>query len=67
LRKNKIIILEDCKFDWKQEQIEHAKRLFNQGISPSEVAQIMNEKVIDIGLLLIHLIDTNQLTIGVNK
>lgn len=57
---NKIIILENHKFDWTQKQIDQATGLFNSGIDPTDVAEIMDEKVISIGLLLIHLIDTGK-------
>lgn len=54
-----VIILEEAKFIWKQEEIEQARLLFSQGIKPSEVAEIMNQKVLDVGLLLLHLVENN--------
>lgn len=57
----KIIILEDAKFYWSVGVINQAKDLFGKGFKPSEVAQIMNEKVIDIGLVYLHLLETKQL------
>ncbi|EMF0594111.1 hypothetical protein HA908_001573 [Enterococcus faecium] len=54
-----VIILEEAKFIWKHEEIEQARLLFSQGIKPSEVAEIMNQKVLDVGLLLLHLVENN--------
>lgn len=59
--KERVIILEDCKFDWAPEEIEQAKELFSLGCKPTEVARIMNQKIIDVGLLLIHLIEQGEL------
>ncbi|WP_207695534.1 hypothetical protein [Enterococcus sp. DIV0212c] len=58
---NRIIILEDQKFDWTQKEIDQAIGLFNSGIKPTDVAEIMNEKVINIGLLFIHLADKGKI------
>ncbi|MGX7413506.1 hypothetical protein [Enterococcus caccae] len=58
---SKIIILEDQKFDWTQKEIDQAIGLFNSGTKPTKVAEIMNEKVIDIGLLFIHLADKGKI------
>lgn len=58
--RGKIIILDDCKFDWTPAQLNHARFLFERGVKPSKVAQIMNEKVIDIGLVYLHLLETKQ-------
>ncbi|MEB6084572.1 hypothetical protein MXF21_00425 [Enterococcus casseliflavus] len=57
----KIIILEDAKFYWSVGVINQAKDLFCKGVKPSEVAQIMNEKLIDVGLLYLHLLESNQI------
>lgn len=54
-----VIILEEAKFIWTHEEIEQARLLFSQGIKPSEVAEIMNQKVLDVGLLLLHLVENN--------
>ena len=54
-----VIILEEAKSIWKHEEIEQARLLFSQGIKPSEVAEIMNQKVLDVGLLLLHLVENN--------
>ncbi|MEB8416341.1 hypothetical protein NGG16_02690 [Enterococcus casseliflavus] len=58
---DKRIILQDAKFYWSIDKINQAKDLFVKGLKPSEVAQLMNEKLIDIGLLYLHLLDTKQL------
>lgn len=58
---DKIIILQDAKFYWSIGRINQAKDLFSKGFKPSEVAQIMNEKLIDIGLLYLHLLESNQI------
>ncbi|MEB8418965.1 hypothetical protein NGG16_16140 [Enterococcus casseliflavus] len=58
---DKRIILQDAKFYWSIDKINQAKDLFVKGFKPSEVAQLMNEKLIDIGLLYLHLLDTKQL------
>lgn len=57
----KIIILEDAKFYWSVGVSNQAKDLFLKGFKPSEVAQIMNEDPIDIGLLYLHLLKSKQL------
>ncbi|MDU1988813.1 MAG: hypothetical protein E6732_06910 [Enterococcus faecalis] len=58
---DKIIILQDAKFYWSIGRINQAKDLFSKGFKPSEVAQIMNEKLIDVGLLYLHLLESNQI------
>lgn len=58
---DKIIILQDAKFYWSIGRINQAKGLFVKGFKPSEVAQIMNEKLIDVGLLYLHLLENNQI------
>lgn len=57
----KLIILQDAKFYWSIGRINQALDLFEKGFLPSEVAQIMNEKLIDIGLLYLHLLDQKKL------
>ncbi len=57
----KIIILQDAKFYWSVGRINQAKDLFAKGFRPSQVAQIMNEKLIDVGLLYLHLLESNQI------
>ncbi|MEB8419053.1 hypothetical protein NGG16_16585 [Enterococcus casseliflavus] len=42
-------------------KIEQAREYFQQGLKPGEVAQLMDEKLIDIGLLYLHLLDTKRL------
>lgn len=63
MRKNddKLIILQNAKFYWSVAVINQAKNLFEKGFKPSQVAEIMNEKVIDIGLVYLHLLETKQL------
>lgn len=61
LEDDKIIILQDAKFYWSIGRINQAKDLFVKGFKPSEVAQIMNEKLIDVGLLHLHLLESNQI------
>lgn len=58
---DKLIILQDAKFYWSVGVINQAKDLFGKGFKPSEVAQIMNEKLIDVGLLYLHLLESNQI------
>lgn len=58
---DKLIILQDAKFYWSIGRINQAKDLFVKGFKPSEVAQIMNEKLIDVGILYLHLLETNQI------
>ncbi len=58
---DKLIILQDAKFYWSVAVINQAKNLFEKGFKPSQVAEIMNEKVIDIGLVYLHLLETKQL------
>ncbi|BAO06331.1 hypothetical protein EMQU_0774 [Enterococcus mundtii QU 25] len=55
------IILENAKFTWTDEEIEHARLLFSQGVKPSVVAEIMDQKIIDVSLLLIHLINEKMI------
>ncbi|OTN76748.1 hypothetical protein A5886_001827 [Enterococcus sp. 8G7_MSG3316] len=58
---NKIIILEDGNFYWDVVRLDQAKELFLKGYRPSEVSQIMNEKLIDVGLIYLHLLQTDQI------
>lgn len=58
---DKIIILQDAKFYWSIDRINRAKDLFEKGLKPSQVAQTMDEKLIDIGLVYLHLLETKQL------
>ena len=46
----KIIILEDAKFYWSVGVINQAKDLFGKGFKPS-----------DVGLLYLHLLESNQI------
>lgn len=54
-----VIILEEAKFIWTHEEIEQACLLFSQGVKPSKVAEIMDQKILDVGLLLLHLAEKN--------
>ncbi|WP_213334244.1 hypothetical protein [Enterococcus casseliflavus] len=58
----KVIILQEAKFYWDVGKINQAKDLFKKDFRPSEVAEIMNEKVIDVGLLYLHLLETNEIS-----
>lgn len=58
---NTVIILDGLKFDWKQKEIDRAKQLFNCGIKPTIVSELMNEKIENISLLLIHLIERGEI------
>ncbi|PTO38127.1 hypothetical protein [Enterococcus mundtii] len=55
------IILENAKFTWIDEEIEQARLLFSQGVKPSVVAEVMDQKIIDVSLLLIHLINEKMI------
>ncbi|MDK4211319.1 hypothetical protein QJ527_07155 [Enterococcus mundtii] len=55
------IILENAKFTWTNDEIEQARLLFSQGVKPSVVAEIMDQKIIDVSLLLIHLINEKMI------
>lgn len=54
-----VIILEEAKFIWTHEETEQARLLFSQGVKPSKVAEIMGQKILDVGLLLLHLAEKN--------
>ncbi|WP_287786167.1 hypothetical protein [Megamonas sp.] len=54
-----IIILEEAKFIWTYEEIKRAHSLFKQGIKPTIVAEILEQDILDVSLLLIHLINKN--------
>ncbi|MGX7186236.1 hypothetical protein [Enterococcus pallens] len=56
-----MIVLMNGKFDWSDEEIERAISLFSLGLKPSQVAEIMNQKVIDIGILYLHLLDKKKI------
>ncbi|WP_404828412.1 hypothetical protein [Enterococcus avium] len=60
-KKDRILILEEAKWIWSNEEIERAISLFSQGLKPSEVAIKMNQKVIDIGLLYLHLLEKGKI------
>ena len=54
-----IIILEEAKFIWTYEEINRACSLFKQGIKPTVVAEILEQDILNVSLLLIHLINKN--------
>lgn len=60
-KEDRILILEEAKWIWSEKEIERAISLFSQGLRPSEVAIKMNQKVIDIGLLYLHLLEKGQI------
>ena len=60
-KKDRVLILEEAKWIWSKEEIERAISLFSQGLKPSEVAIEMNHKVIDIGLLYLHLLEKQKI------
>ena len=60
-KEDRVLILEDAKWIWSKEEIERAISLFSQGLKPSEVAIEMNQKVIDIGLLYLHLLEKGKI------
>ncbi|OJG24346.1 hypothetical protein RU95_GL000032 [Enterococcus avium] len=53
--------MEEAKWIWSNEEIERAVSLFSQGLKPSEVAIEMNQKVIDVGLLYLHLLEKGKI------
>lgn len=55
------MILEEAKWIWSNEEIERAVSLFSQGLKLSEVAIEMNQKVIDVGLLYLHLLEKGKI------
>ncbi|WP_242550623.1 hypothetical protein [Enterococcus hulanensis] len=55
------MILEEAKWIWSKEEIERAISLFSQGLKPSQVAIEMNQKVIDIGMLYLHLLEKGKM------
>ncbi|EMF0617564.1 hypothetical protein G9L34_002473 [Enterococcus hirae] len=54
-----VIILGETKFIWTHEEIEQARLLFSQGVKPSKVAEIMDQEILDVGVLLLHLAEKN--------
>lgn len=56
-KEDRVLILEEAKWIWSNEEIERAISLFSQGLKPSQVAIKMNQKVIDIGMLYLHLLE----------
>lgn len=50
-----VIILEDAKWIWQQEEIDTCISLYQEGLSVQKIAEQMDEKIDDIALLIIHL------------
>mgnify|MGYP005868292561 CR=1 FL=1 len=63
-KKDRVLTLEEAKWIWSKEEIERAISLFSIGLKPSEVAIKMNQKVIDVGLLYLHLLQKGQIDSG---
>lgn len=62
MRKNdSVLILEEAKFIWQWERVELARQLFSKGYPPTQVAEMMREEILNIGLLLLHLIDKGMI------
>lgn len=60
-KKDRVLILEEAKWIWSKEETERAISLFSLGLKPSEVAFKMNQKVIDVGLLYLHLLQKGRI------
>ncbi|MDT2663045.1 hypothetical protein P7E02_24505 [Enterococcus hulanensis] len=58
------MILEDAKWIWSKEEIERAISLFSLGLTPSRVAEVMDQKAIDIGLIYLHLLQEGKIEGG---
>lgn len=63
-KEDRVLILEEAKWIWSEKEIERAISLFSQRLKPSEVAIKMNQKVIDIGLLYLHLLEKGKIEGG---
>lgn len=63
-KEDRVLILEEAKWIWSEKEIERAISLFSQGLRPSEVAIKMNQKVIDVGLLYLHLLEKGKIEGG---
>lgn len=60
-KKDRILILEEAKWIWSNEEIERAISLFSLGLTPSRVAEVMDQKYIDTGLLYLYLLDSGKI------
>lgn len=58
---DRILILENAKWIWSKEEIERAISLFSLGLTPSKVAEVMDQKYIDTGLLYLYLLDIGKI------
>ena len=50
-----VIILEDAKWIWQQEEIDTCISLYQEGLSVQKIAERMDEDVDNVALLIIHL------------
>lgn len=55
------MILEEAKWIWSNEEIERAISLFSQGLKPTQIALKMNQKIIDVGLLYLYLLEQGKI------
>ncbi len=62
-KEDRILILEEAKWIWSNEEIERAISLYSQGLKPTQVALKMNQKVIDVGLLYLYLLEQNKIKV----
>lgn len=60
-KEDRVLILEEAKWIWSKEEIERAISLFSLGLSPSRVAEVMDQKYIDTGLLYLYLLDSGKI------
>lgn len=60
-KEDRVLILENAKWIWSKEEIELAISLFSLGLTPSRVAEAMDQKYIDTGLLYLYLLDSGKL------
>lgn len=58
---DRILILENAKWIWSKEEIERAISLFSLGLTPSRVAEVMDQKYIDTGLLYLYLLESGKI------
>lgn len=60
-KEDRVLILENAKWIWSKEEIERAISLFSLGLTPSRVAEVMDQKYIDTGLLYLYLLDIGKI------
>lgn len=61
---DRILILQEAKFIWSQEEVDRATALFSDGLRPTQVADLMDEKIIDTSILYLHLLDKGRINLG---